>query len=326
VERAPVGGAIGHDDGFQGGPRERGAPRSRRRRRLADRVADAHALEAAQAGDLARPDRRALLGAAPVEDADGGDLGLVVAGEPQALARAQRAREHAHVGELLAARPAFHLEHGARGRAVDVAVGGGQQGADPGRQRLDARAGDGRAEVDGMHSCPPGLGGERAPQVLVGDGRLAVDVGGEERIVVVDENLRQARREARIAVGVGDEAGAAGPETGCRAHGHDGRRELLGDRVEDALAVRAGAVDLVDEEQRRDAQALQRAHEHACLRLDALDGRDDEHGAVEDLEHPLHLGDEVRVAGRVDEVDRDVVDRERDDRGPDRDAAPSLER
>jgi hypothetical protein len=31
----------------------------------------------------------------------------------------------------------------------------------------------------------------------------------------------------------------------------------------------------------------------------------------------FHLGDEVRVAGRVDQVDGDVVDRERDDGGLD---------
>ena len=44
------------------------------------------------------------------------------------------------------------------------------------------------------------------------------------------------------------------------------------------------------------------------------------------LKHPFHLGDEVRVAGRVDQVDRDVVDDERHDRGLDRDAALPFER
>ena len=89
---------------------------------------------------------------------------------------------------------------------------------------------------------------------------------------------------------------------------------------------RAAAVDLVDEDQRRDPQALQRAHQHARLRLHALDGGDDEHRAVEHAEHPLDLGDEVGVAGGVDQVDGDAADGERHDRGLDRDAAPALER
>ena len=95
---------------------------------------------------------------------------------------------------------------------------------------------------------------------------------------------------------------------------------------EHAFPVGAGAVGLVHEQQRRNAQALQRAHQQPCLRLHALDRRDDEHRAVEHAEHALDLGDEVRVARRVDEVDGDVVERERDDGGFDRDPAPPLER
>ena len=89
---------------------------------------------------------------------------------------------------------------------------------------------------------------------------------------------------------------------------------------------RAAAVDLVHEDQRRDAQPLQRPHQHAGLRLHALDGRDHQHRAVEHAQHPLHLGDEVRVAGRVDQVDGDVVDDERHDGGLDRDAALPFQR
>ena len=90
--------------------------------------------------------------------------------------------------------------------------------------------------------------------------------------------------------------------------------------------VGAAPVDLVHEEQRRDAQPLQRAHQHPGLRLHALDRRDHQHGAVEHAQHPLHLGDEVRVAGRVDQVDRDVVDDERHDGRLDRDAALAFQR
>ena len=64
----------------------------------------------------------------------------------------------------------------------------------------------------------------------------------------------------------------------------------------------------------------------ARLRLHALDGGDHENGAVEHVQHPFHLGDEVRVSRRVDQVDGDVVDDERHDGGLDRDAALSLQR
>jgi hypothetical protein len=64
----------------------------------------------------------------------------------------------------------------------------------------------------------------------------------------------------------------------------------------------------------------------AWLRLHALDGGDDQHGAVEHAQHPFHLGDEVRVAGRVDQVDGDVIDDERHHGGLDRDAALPFQR
>ena len=54
------------------------------------------------------------------------------------------------------------------------------------------------------------------------------------------------------------------------------------------------------------------------LRLHGLDGRDHEDGSIEHIKDSIHLGDEVRVAGRVHEVDADVVDDEGRDRGLDR--------
>ena len=65
--------------------------------------------------------------------------------------------------------------------------------------------------------------------------------------------------------------------------------------------------------------------EERCLRLDALDGRDDEDRAIEHAEDAFDLGDEVGVTRGVDQVDGEVADEERGDRGPDRDAAFALE-
>src|SRR5262249_32563980 len=105
----------------------------------------------------------------------------------------------------------------------------------------------------------------------------------------------------------------------------NGGRQLLGDVVQHAFGVGAATVDLVHEDHRWDAQALQRTHQYACLCLDALNGRHDEHRAVEHVQHPLDLGNEVRVAGRIDQVDCDVGDLERDNRRLDGDAASPLQ-
>ena len=101
---------------------------------------------------------------------------------------------------------------------------------------------------------------------------------------------------------------------------------LSRDALDELVMAGTLAVDLVHEDQRRDAEPLEGAHEHPGLGLNALHGRDDEHGPVEDVEHPFDLGDEVRVAGSVDEVDGDVVDGERDDGGLDRDTPLAFER
>jgi hypothetical protein len=102
-------------------------------------------------------------------------------------------------------------------------------------------------------------------------------------------------------------------------------REAIGDRVDDPFDIGAGAIRLVDEEQRRDGQSAQRPKEHERLGLYAFDSREHEHSAVEDGEHTLDFCDEVGVTRGVDEIDGRVVERERNDRRLDRDPAPALE-
>ncbi|MGC4110666.1 MAG: hypothetical protein QM747_09630 [Nocardioides sp.] len=116
------------------------------------------------------------------------------------------------------------------------------------------------------------------------------------------------------------------PEAGGRAHRQDVGGQPSADRVEDPVDVGAGPVDLVHEQQRRHVQPLQRPHQDPRLRLHTLDRREHEHGAVEHPEHPLHLGDEVGVAGGVDDVDREVAEWEGHHGGLDGDAAPALDR
>ncbi len=108
--------------------------------------------------------------------------------------------------------------------------------------------------------------------------------------------------------------------------GDDARRQPQADLREDAIGIRARPVDLVHEQERRQAKPLGGTHQDPRLRLDSLDRGDDEDDAVEHVQHALHLGDEVGMTGRVDQVDEDVADRERGDGRPDRDAALLLER
>jgi hypothetical protein len=68
---------------------------------------------------------------------------------------------------------------------------------------------------------------------------------------------------------------------------------------------------------------LQNAHEQTGLRLDTLHGRDDKDDAIEDAQNSLHLGDEVGLTGRVDQVDDHVLDQERNHRRLDGDPRPA---
>ena len=91
---------------------------------------------------------------------------------------------------------------------------------------------------------------------------------------------------------------------------------LLGDLADQRLTPGTRTIDLVDKDHRGDAQPPQGAHQHPRLRLYPFHGGDHQHGAVEHVEHSLDLGDEVRVAGSVDQVDGDRADPEGDDRRP----------
>ena len=150
----------------------------------------------------------------------------------------------------------------------------------------------------------------RAPRVVAHE-------RAQDRLVVLGEDLGQ-RRARRAALDVPRPASRTG-------HRDDARRQPPGHRREDRVGIGAGPVDLVDEDQRRDVEPLEGAEQERRLRLDALDRRDDEDRAVEHAEDALDLRDEVGVARGVDEVDREVADEERGDRGPDRDAAFALE-
>ena len=71
---------------------------------------------------------------------------------------------------------------------------------------------------------------------------------------------------------------------------------------------------------------FERSEEDARLRLHAFDRRQHKHCPVEHAQHTFDLCNEVRVAGRVEQVDVQVAELECGDRGLDRDPALPFER
>ncbi len=83
--------------------------------------------------------------------------------------------------------------------------------------------------------------------------------------------------------------------------------ELRDHHLDALLEVRPDAVHLVDERDARHAVAVGLAPDGLRLRLHARDGVEDRDGAVQDAERALHLGREVDVSRRVDDVDPVVL-------------------
>jgi hypothetical protein len=176
-------------------------------------------------------------------------------------------------------------------------------------------AGAGRRRVHPQ----PERGGEQVA-------RRAQQPGGLARADRFGQYLGQPGPGAGVGLPPRREARRAGAEPGGATHRDHGRRQPGRDRPQHTLLPRPTPVDLVHEQQRRDAQPLQRPHQDTGLRLHPLDGRDHQDGPVQDAQHPFHFGDEVGVAGGVDQVDGDAADGERHHSGLDRDPALALER
>ena len=213
-----------------------------------------------------------------------------------------------------------------RGRHVER---GGQPGADRVEDLRDALVAERRAAEEGDE--PPGEGGPadrgaherravevRRPRgapsaaavVHVGERRQELAAGappprGEmpsghvegARVVLVGEGtVRRATRSSSPAkLGAGAErplhrrAAVVGE---VAPHGAQG-----------LLEVGPDPVHLVGEGDAGDPVAVGLPPDRLALRLDAVHGVEDHHGAVEDAQAPLHLDREVHVARGVDEVD-----------------------
>ena len=150
------------------------------RRRPSPNASRSARRRAPDARDLARPHRVA---APAAEHAERRHLLLAERARARAPSRSAAAR-----GDLLARLAALDLEHRAGDRPGRVRRARRQPRAQALDQRRHARAGDRRPRVQGMHERPRGLRGQLAPPVAA-----AVQIGGEERVVVVGQHLGAAR-------------------------------------------------------------------------------------------------------------------------------------
>ena len=145
---------------------------------------------------------------------------------------------------------------------------------------------------------------------------VAVEQGGEHleragvdprRGDVGDDGVEQGREVARADVvgepGIaGAAAGVEGREIELLVAGVE-VEEQLEDFVEDFGRARVGAVDLVDDDDRAQAERERLAGDELGLRHRPFGGVDQQDHAVDHRQDALDLGAEIGVAGRVDDVD-----------------------
>ena len=105
----------------------------------------------------------------------------------------QGAREEPDVGDALARRRAFDLEHAAGDRRLGIAALPHQQLVDAGEQLGDADAAPRRADEDRVDVAGPCLLGERRPELGVRQAHAVGDVRVEDALVVLGKDLDERR-------------------------------------------------------------------------------------------------------------------------------------
>ena len=102
-------------------------------------------------------------------------------------------------------------------------------------------------------------------------------------------------------------------------------QEQLVDLIDDLGHAGVGAVDLVDDEDHRQARLQRLAQHEARLRQRALGRVDEQQRSVHHRQPALHLAAEIRMTGRVDDVQLDALVVHRGVLGEDRDPLLALQ-
>ena len=139
------------------------------------------------------------------------------------------------------------------------------------------------------------------------------DLGAVPVVVLVGLHVDQVDHAARVVLG---------PDRDLGRH-HVGPEGLL-EGIEGAEEVGPLAIEHVHVDQARDAELLRALPQPLRLDLDAEHAVDHEHGGLAHPQGAQRVGDEGRLARRVDEVDLHVPPLERRERGGDRHPARLL--
>ncbi len=153
---------------------------------------------------------------------------------------------------------------------------------------------------------------------VAGGRRDGLHDGIEQRLQILTGGVRVRRRRAQPGIGIQNR----------KIEQFLGRVEIdeqVVNFVQHFLGTRVGAVNLVDHHDRRQLGFQRLAQHIARLRQRALAGVHQEHDAVHHLERAFHLAAEIAVAGRVHDVDLDVVVKNGRVLGQDGDAALALQ-
>ncbi len=175
-------------------------------------------------------------------------------------------------------------------------------------QRLDRHVDGQRSALDpaGQDAAEEGIAVEQRRKHL----ELAADIARRRRDVA-DDRVEQ-RRQVALA-NVVRHAGVAG--AAARVEGREIELLVVGVEVEEELEhfvehfrrTCVGAVDLVDDDDRLEAERERLAGDELGLRHRPFGGVDEEDDAVDHAEDALDLGAEVGVTGGVDDVDVGAV-------------------
>ena len=227
--------------------------------------------------------------------------------------------------------PASASSIGGAGEAAEGEDAGDAEALDLGAvagEGVDRLAGADRAALDaaGEEAAEEGVGGQRRRQH--GEGLVAAGDLRGRRDVVEDELVERVEVLARaVELGVGPAGAAGGVEdrevelvlVGVERH------EEVEDLVQRPVGLGVGLVDLVEDDDRAQAEPQRLGGDELGLRHRAFGGVDEEEDAVDHAEDALDLAAEVGVAGGVDDVDAVALPLDRGRLGEDGDAALALE-